>query len=153
MTDTAAARRPDLHVLFTVGDGEYAVPASDVAQMESFSGATPIPGAAAHLAGIIQVRGQVVPIIDLRVRFGLGASDRTADTRVVVTQQGERRVGLLVDSAREVVGLTPEQIEPPPPVLTDGSGGVVRAIAHLGSRVLMLVDLQKIIDEEQRDAA
>jgi purine-binding chemotaxis protein CheW len=146
---TSDTRRPDLHVLFKVGRGEYAVPASDVAQMESYSGATPIPGAAVHVAGIIQVRGRVVPVLDLRVCFGLDRVEPTLDSRVVITQLGERRIGLLVDSAREVVGLTTEQIQPPPPLVAEQSAGLVRAIAHLGPRVLMLVDLQKLIGEEQ----
>lgn len=138
-----------LHVLFRVGTAEYAVAALDVAQMESYSGATPIPGAASHVAGVIQVRGQVVPVVDVRVRFGLAPAPITLDSRVVVVQVGGRRVGLLVDAAREVVGLTAEQLTPPPPMVVDQSGGLVRAIAHLGTRIVMLVDIPRIIGEEQ----
>jgi purine-binding chemotaxis protein CheW len=145
----ADVRRGDLHVLFRVGQGEYALAARDVAQMESFSGATPIPGAAPHVAGIVQVRGRVVPVVDLRVRFGLERTEPTLDSRIVVLELAERRVGLLVDQAREVVGLSPEQIKPPPPLVTEQSAGLVRAIAQVGPRVLMLVDIQKLIGEEQ----
>lgn len=138
-----------LHVLFRVGKAEYAVPAHDVAQMESYSGATPIPGAAPHVTGMIQVRGQVIPVVDVRVRFGLPSAPTTLDSRVVITQIGERRVGLLVDAAREVVGISPDQLEPPPPMVVAQSAGLVRAIAHLGTRIVMLVDISRIIGEEQ----
>ena len=70
--------------------------------MESFAGATPVPGAPPYVAGLVQVRGRVVPVVDLRARFGLPAAEPTLDTRIVVAQHGERTVGLLVDSAREV---------------------------------------------------
>jgi purine-binding chemotaxis protein CheW len=138
-----------LHVVFTVGDGDYVVPASEVAQMESYDGATPVPGAAAHVAGVIQVRGRVVPVIDLRVRFGLPCVPRTLDTRVVVTETGGRAVGLLVDRAREVVRLSPEQLQPPPSMVSAQSGGFVTAIANLGPRIVMLVSLPTLIGEEQ----
>jgi purine-binding chemotaxis protein CheW len=139
----------DLHVLFRVGSTEYAVPAADVAQMESFSGATPIPGAASHVAGIIQVRGKVVPVIDLRVRFGLPPAPATLDSRVVIAQLGERRIGLLVDAAREVVRLKDGQIQAPPQLVSTQSAGLVRGIVHLGERLIMLVDVPSLIGAEQ----
>ena len=135
-------------MLFRVGQGEYAMPASDVAQMESYRGATPIPGAATHVAGIIQVRGRIVPVVDVRVRFGLEKTEVGPDSRVVIARVGERRIGLLVDSAREVAGFTPDQIEPPPPMVAEQSAGIVRAIAHMGPRALMLIDVHKLIGEE-----
>ena len=145
----------DLHVLFRVGSAEYAVPAADVAQMDSYSGATPVPGAASYLAGIVQVRGQVVPVIDLRARFGLPPAETTLDSRVVVLGIDGRRVGLLVDSAREVSRIAPEQVKDPPPLVASQSAGMVRAVAHLGRRIVMLVDIPRIVGEEQlhvRDA-
>ena len=140
-----------LHVLFRVGDSEYAIPASEVLQMESFDGATPIPNAPSFVAGIVQVRGRVVPVVDLRARFGLPAAPRTLDTRVVVAQHGDRVVGLLVDLAREVARLDPAQVKPPPPMVAAQSGGMVRAIGQHEKRMLMLVDLEQLLVEERAD--
>ncbi len=137
-----------LHVIFKVGDAEYAIAASDVVQMESFSGATHVPGSAAYVAGIIQVRGRVVPVVDLRARFGLDPIAATLDSRVVVVQHGERTVGLLADSAREVIKLGDEQIQAPPRMLGDGSSGYVKAVAHAGKRILMMIDIVQVIGEE-----
>lgn len=143
----------ELHVLFKVGSAEYALPARQVSQMESFVGATRIPGAAPHVAGIVQVRGRVVPVIDLRVKFGLEAVPPTQNSRLVVTQIGDRQVALLVDGAREVIRLSPENVRPPPPMVVAQSRGIVRAIAQVGSRVLMLVDADGLVGEELVDGA
>lgn len=137
----------ELHVVFRVGEAEYVLPASDVLQMESYSGAVKVPGTAAYVAGLMQVRGRVVPIVDLRARFGLGPVEPTLNTRVVVVQSGERTVGLLVDSAREVLHLSREQLRPPPEVLATQGQGFVKSVAQAGQRLVMLIDFQKVIGE------
>ncbi|HVG59903.1 MAG TPA: chemotaxis protein CheW [Hyalangium sp.] len=138
-----------LHVVFKVAGAEYAIPASEVMQMESFTGATPVPGAPAHVAGLVQVRGRVVPVVDARARFGLPPVDRTIDSRVVVGQLGSRTVGLLVDSAREVMKLAPEQLQPPPPMVAEQAQGFVKAVAQVGQRLVMLIDFSRVIGEEK----
>lgn len=141
-----------LHVVFKVAGTEYAMPAAEVLQMESYGGATPIPGAAAHVAGIVQVRGRVVPVIDLRARFGIDRSERTLDSRLVIGNDGGRSVALLVDSAREVVKLEEDEVEPPPPMVADEAKGFVKAVARLGDRLLMLIDFKRVIGEVQLHA-
>lgn len=140
-----------LHVVFKVDGAEYALPAADVLQMESFTSATPVPGAPAHVAGLVQVRGRVIPVVDARVRFGLPPGQRSLDTRVVVGQLGGRTVGLLVDSAREVLKLDPAQVKPPPPLVVDGARGYVKAVAQVGPRLVMLIDFPRVIGEETPD--
>jgi purine-binding chemotaxis protein CheW len=137
-----------LHVVFKVADSEYVLAAADVLQMESYTGATRVPGALPYVTGVIQVRGRVVPVVDLRTRFGLAPAGATLDTRVVVVELRDRTVGLLVDSAREVIKLSPEQIKPAPQMVGDGGVGFVKAVAHLGNRLLMVVDFAKVIGEE-----
>ncbi|HEX6767144.1 MAG TPA: chemotaxis protein CheW, partial [Polyangiaceae bacterium] len=92
-----------LYVVFGVNGSEYSLPADTVLQMESFEGATAVPGAPPFVAGVVQIRGRVLPVVDLRVRFGGTPGERVLDNRIVVGQHGERVVGLLVDNAREVV--------------------------------------------------
>jgi len=138
-----------LHVVFKVAGAEYAIPASEVLQMESFTGATPVPGAPAHVAGLVQVRGRVVPVVDARARFGLPPVERTLDTRVVVGQLGSRTVGLVVDSAREVLKLAPDQLQAPPQLVAEQAQGFVKAVARVGSRLVMLIDFPRVIGEEK----
>ena len=137
-----------LHVVFRVGEAEYVLPALDVLQIESFTEATPVPGARAHVAGLVQVRGRVVPVVDARVRFGLPPIDRGLNGRVVVTQLKGRTVGLIVDSGREVLKLTPEQLQPPPPLLAEQTKGFVKAVAQAGNRLVLLIDLEKVMGED-----
>lgn len=141
----------DLHVLCKIADVEYVLPAADVLQMESYSGATKVPGAGAQVAGLVQIRGRVVPVLDMRIVFGLTPIERTIDTRVVVMKKGERTVGLLVDSAREVLKIPSADFSPPPPVVSQQTDGLVKAVVQSGNRLLMLIDFTKVIGEEQED--
>ena len=137
-----------LHVTFRVGTAEYALPAAQVLHLESFESATHVPGAPAYVAGLVQVRGRVVPVVDLRARFGLPSAERTLDNRVIVVQHGARIAGLLVDSAREVVRLDESSFAPPPEIIADQTTGFVTAVASVASRLLLLVDVPRVIGEE-----
>jgi purine-binding chemotaxis protein CheW len=139
----------ELHVLCRIADAEYVLPAADVLQMESYAGATKVPGAAAEVAGLVQIRGRVVPVLDLRVLFGFPAIEPTINSRVVVMTRGERTIGLLVDSAREVLKIPAGDFHPPPPVVAQQTDGMVKAVAQSGTRLLMLIDFTKVIGEEQ----
>jgi len=137
-----------LHVLFRVGEADYVVPAADVLQMESFDGATAVPGCAAHVAGVVQIRGRVIPVIDLRLRFGLPPIARTLDSRVIVVSSGNRQVGLLADSARQVLRIEADAFEPPPAVVREQSRGFVNSIARATSGVVMRIDFDKVIGQQ-----
>lgn len=137
-----------LHVMFRVGDADYVLPAADVVQMETFTGATEVPGCAPHVAGVVQIRGRVVPVIDLRTRFGLPRAERTLDSRVIVVAQEGRQVGLLADSARQVLRLSAEDFRAPPDVIRSQSQGFVDSIASTGPNVVMRIDSARVIGHE-----
>lgn len=137
-----------LHVTFRVGTAEYAVPASEVLHLESYESATHVPGAPSYVAGIVQVRGRLVPVVDLRRRFGLPPIEHSIDRRVVVVQVGSRVAGLLVDSAREVVTIDETQFEKPPDLVDHQTAGFVKAVASITKRLLLLVDVPRVIGEE-----
>ncbi|MDQ3296228.1 MAG: chemotaxis protein CheW [Myxococcota bacterium] len=138
----------NLHVTFRVGTASYAVPAAQVLHLESFENATLVPGAPAYVAGLVQVRGRVVPVVDLRVRFGLPPVERTIDNRVLVVQVGTRVAGLLVDSAREVLRIDETSFEKPPEMIERQSAGFVTAVATVTKRLFLLVDVPRLIGEE-----
>lgn len=145
---SSPATTNDLHVLCKIADTDYVIAAADVLQMESFAGATRVPGAKEQVAGLVQIRGRVVPVLDLRVVFGFPPVPATIDSRVVVVTRGERTVGLLVDSAREVLKIPAVDFQPPPSVMSQQDDGLVKAVAQVGPRMLMLIDLGKVIGEE-----
>ena len=140
-----------LHIVFSLAGTEYALPVDAVLQMETFSRATYVPGVADYVAGIVTVRGRVVPVIDLRVRFGLPPAEVTLDSRIVVTESEGRVVALRVDSAREVLKLDIDKHQPAPNVVSERSSGFVSAVHALGPRLLLLVDLPKILGEHSHE--
>lgn len=137
-----------LHVTFKVGNASYAVRAAEVLHLESFETATHVPGAPPYVAGLVQVRSRLVPVVDLRVRFGLPAIEHSIDRRVVVVQCGTRIAGLLVDSAREVIQIETAAFEKPPELIEDQANGFIKAIATVAKRLFLLVDVPRIIGEE-----
>jgi purine-binding chemotaxis protein CheW len=140
-----------LFVAFKCDGAELALPANTVVQMESYTVATPVPGSLPYVKGIVQIRGRVVPVIDLRVRFGGPPTVITETARLVVGRHGERTVALLVDTAREVVMLLPSSIKPAPPLVDTQAAGFVRGIAQTADRVLMILDFAKVIGEVELD--
>jgi purine-binding chemotaxis protein CheW len=141
----------ELHVTFRVGTSEYALPATSVLHLDSYESATPVPGSPPYLAGLVQSRGKLVPVVDLRARFGLEATPHTIDQRVVVVKVGARVAGLLVDSAREVLPLDEAAFEQPPEVFRAQGNGFVKAVATVMKRLILLVDVPRIIGEERSD--
>jgi purine-binding chemotaxis protein CheW len=142
-----------LHVTFRVGSVDYALPAAQVLHLESYQTATYVPGAPVHVVGLVQVRGRVVPVIDLRTRFGLPATERTIDHRVVIVQVGARVAGLLVDSAREVLQLDEASFERPSETIERRGGGFVTAVATVAQRLFLQVDVARIIGEKPSHAS
>jgi purine-binding chemotaxis protein CheW len=137
-----------LHVAFRVGTAEYVLPASQVLHLESFETATHVPGAPAYVAGLVQVRGRVVPVVDLRTRFGLPPTAHTLAHRVVVVQLGARVAGLLVDSAREVVRLDEASFQDAPELIKQQAHGFVKGVVTVGDRLFLIVDVPRLIGEE-----
>jgi purine-binding chemotaxis protein CheW len=137
-----------LHVTFRVGTAEYAIPASQVLHLESFETATHVPGAPPYVAGLVQVRGRVVPVVDLRKRFGLPPTDRELAHRVVVVQLGTRVAGLLVDSAREVMQLDDASFREVPELIKQQANGFVTGIVTVRDRMFLIVDVPRVIGQE-----
>jgi two-component system chemotaxis sensor kinase CheA len=132
-------------VLFELAGATYALPSRLVRHMEMVEQLTPVPSAPPFVAGVVLSRGQVLPAIDLRARFGFEPIPYTLRTRLIVVDAGERRVGLIVDTAREFVAIAPEAVQPPPEGIAGLSGGYLRGIANLGERLALLIDLDEVL--------
>jgi purine-binding chemotaxis protein CheW len=141
-----------LHVVFNLSGAEYALPFDSVLQMESYAGATLVPGAPEYVDGIVTVRGKVIPVVDLRARFGLPRAELNLDTRIIVTECEGRVIALRVDTAREVIKLDVEKHQPAPSIVGERSSGFVYAVHALGKRLLLLIDLPKLLGEDSHDS-
>lgn len=136
----------ELNLFFRVGDGEYVFLADVVLHMETFQGATPVPGTPPHVLGIVQVRGRVIPVLDLRRLFGLEARALELSSRVIVVEHDGREVGLLADSAREVLPIEPAAFTPPPDVASGGERALISGVAQVGGRFLLRLALNRLLE-------
>jgi len=147
MSASGMAQGLGSYILFTVAGTTYALPSGEVRHMEMLEGVTRVPNAPTFVDGVVFSRGQVVPVVNLRARFGFERAAYDLRTRLIVVQAASRVIGLVVDSAREFVNIPPESIQPPHEALAGMSGRYVEGVASLGDKRLVLtLDLSRILN-------
>jgi purine-binding chemotaxis protein CheW len=139
-------------VSFKLGSEEYGVDIGQVQEINRMVAVTHVPRAPQFMEGVINLRGQLIPIIDLRTRFGMDRAEHTKNTRIVVTEIGTKRIGMVVDSVSEVLRLPLEQIEEAPDMISGVDTEYIRGVGKLDERLIILLDLGKIVTgAEKRD--
>ena len=137
-------------VSFALGNEEYGVDIAQVQEINRMVGITRVPWAPQFIEGVINLRGQLIPIIDLRERFGMVRSERTKNTRIVVTEIGNKRPGMVVDSVSEVLRLPVEQIEDAPDLVAGGDTEYIRGVGKMGDRLIIVLDLGRVISADEK---
>jgi purine-binding chemotaxis protein CheW len=138
-------------VTFRLENETYGVNVMQVQEVLRYSDIAPVPGAPSYVLGIINLRGNVVTVIDTRARFGLMPDEITDNTRVVIIESNKQVIGILVDSVAEVVYMKASEIEPAPNVGTDDSATFIRGVCNRDNELLILVDLDKLLCDEEWD--
>ena len=136
-------------ILFTVAGTTYALRSREVAHVEMIEQVTPVPNAPPFVDGVVFSRGQVVPALNLRARFGFERAPHDLRTRLLVVQSNGRMVGLVVDGAREFLMLDAAQIQPPGSALGELSGRYLEGVANLNGRLILVLDLQHVLDRSE----
>lgn len=136
-------------VTFRLEDETYGINVMQVQEVLRHTEIAPVPGAPSYVLGIINLRGNVVTVIDTRLRFGLTATDTTDNTRIVVIEAENQVVGILVDAVAEVVYLSQSEIETTPNVGNDESAKFIQGVCHKNDQLLILVDLEKLLTDEE----
>ena len=144
MTETL--READSYILFELAGTTYGVPSRDVQHMEMIEHITPVPNASPHVDGVVFSRGEVVPAVNLRLRFGFPKAESTLSSRLIIVKIGPRKVGLIVDAAREFRRIAADTIQPPHESITGLSGSYLAGIAKLGDRVVLLLNMSEVIN-------
>lgn len=134
------------YILFSVAGTTYALPSHQVRHMEMIEQVTSVPNAAPFVEGVVFSRGQVVPVINLRVRFGFERVPRDLRARLLVVEIAGRLVGLLADEAREFMPISEASIHPPSDAIAGLSGNYLEGVATLGDRIVLIVNLSHVID-------
>lgn len=136
-------------VTFRLDNETYGINVMQVQEVLRYSEIAPVPGAPAYVLGIINLRGNVVTVIDTRQRFGLGSTPITDNSRIVIIEADKQVIGILVDSVAEVVYLRQSEIETAPNVGTDESAKFIQGVCNKNNELLILVDLEKMMTEDE----
>ena len=134
------------YILFMVAGTTYAAASDRVRHIEMVEEVTPVPNAPPHVEGVVFSRGQVVPVVNLRVRFGFERTTRDVRARLLVVESSGRMVGLLADEAREFVTIPANAIRPPGTSISGLTGNYIGGIATLGERIVLVLDVDDVID-------
>jgi purine-binding chemotaxis protein CheW len=145
MTGANARTGLGSYILFSVSGTTYALPTADVRHMEMIDDITRVPNAPSFVDGVVFSRGQVVPVVNLRARFGFDRVAPDLRTRLIVAQREGRVIGLLVDAAREFVSIPADAVQPPHEALAGMSGRYVEGVASIGDRLILILNLQRIL--------
>jgi purine-binding chemotaxis protein CheW len=138
-------QRSDQYILFTVAGTTYALPSSDIAHVDLVETITRVPNALPFVDGVVFSRGQIVPAVNMRARFGFERAPVDVRTRFLVTHAGGRTVGLLVDSCREFLRIEPSSIHPPAEAVVNAHQSSISGIATVGDRMIVVLSLDRLL--------
>ncbi len=148
--DTTSVRKV---VAFRIGAQEFCVDIMSVREIRCWTPATALPHTPNFVRGVINLRGFVLPIVDLAARFGFSPTEPTAQHVIIVTQIGNRTIGLLVDAVSDILTVTDDVVQPTPDIVSDMVETFVRGVFLVDGRMISLVALDDIVPSSERDAA
>lgn len=142
-------------VTFVVGSEEFAVPILSVQEINRMMQITRVPHSPQFVEGVINLRGRIIPVVDLRKRFGIAVQGDSGDNRIIVVEVGGRVIGFTVDRVNEVLRIGSDIVEPPPSMIASIDSEYVQGVGKLNDRLLILLDLGRLFrsgELEQADA-
>ena len=139
-------------VVFDLADEGYGVDISTVREIIRLQEITQVPRTPEFVEGVINLRGKVIPALDLRKRFGVTVEAKSQDNRIVVVDIGDQDIGVIVDAVKEVLRIPTDSVEPPASVITTAGSDYLLGIAKLDSRLIILLDLRMVLSEDEHGA-
>jgi purine-binding chemotaxis protein CheW len=145
---------PTLELLtFEIADQEYSLDIMSIREIRRWTRTTPLPHAPSYMKGVINLRGTVLPVMNLSLRLGLKPSEHSERNVIIVVSHENTMTGLLVDSVSDIVALTADDLHPPPDLKASAGTNVVRALTLINDRMIRVLDLGSIIIPVQSTAA
>ncbi|WP_374721862.1 chemotaxis protein CheW [Peribacillus tepidiphilus] len=135
-------------IVFQLKGKEYAIPVNQVRSIEKVQHITRVPKTAPFVKGVINLRGVVTPIIDLRSRFELEECEYSESTRIIIVALNDMEVGLIVDAANDVIDIPSQNIEPQPEVVGAVEADYINGVAKIDKRLLILINLEKVLNPQ-----
>ncbi|MCH8897182.1 MAG: chemotaxis protein CheW [Chloroflexi bacterium] len=139
-------------VVFDLASEAYGVDIGAVREIIRLQEITKVPRTPQFVEGVINLRGKVIPVIDLRKRFALQVAAETGDNRIVVVDIGGQDIGAVVDAVTEVLRITRDSIEPPASVITTDDSGYLLGIGKLDDKLIILLDLQQVLSQSEQNS-
>lgn len=139
-------------VTFRLGNEEYSMDILKVQEIIRHMDLTRVPRTPDFVDGVINLRGRVIPVLDLRKRFGMPADEKTDETRIIVVDVDNSVVGFKVDAVSEVLRLPADTVEPPPTIVKGAESDYIKGVGKLDNRLLILLDVARILSKSERDA-
>jgi purine-binding chemotaxis protein CheW len=137
--------RPREYLTFRLGEEEYGIDILKVQEIRGYEQPTRIANAPAFIKGVVNLRGVIVPIIDLRLKFGLGEAEYTTFTVVIILNVGGRVIGMVVDSVSDVLELDPSTVRDAPEMSAIVDSSYILGLGTMNDRMLILVDIEKLL--------
>ncbi len=138
---------------FRLADQEYSVDIMSVREIRGWTRATPLPHAPAHVRGVINLRGTVLPVVDLSTRLGMSPVEGDARNVIIVVQVGTQSAGLLVDAVSDILALPRSELQPPPELAADAAHSFIEALTIIDGRMLRVLDLAAVLPDAAAEAA
>jgi len=139
-------------VSFVVGEEEFAVPILAVQEINRMMQITKVPQSPEFVEGVINLRGKIIPVIDLRNRFGLEKAADSSDARIIVVEVAQRVIGFTVDRVNEVLRIASDIVDPAPAMVTGVDSDYIQGVGKLEDRLLILLSLDRLFNEEEMSA-
>lgn len=152
MADEKNLGLDEKYVVFQLAGESYGVNISRVREIIRMQDITEIPQTLDYIKGVINLRGRVTPVIDLRRRFGFAPGEHTNSTRIIVVQMLDQLIGIIVDSVNEVLPVPSGAIEPPSPIIAGVDSKYLKGIAKLDDRLIVILDLDNVLNARGREA-
>ncbi|WP_352419624.1 chemotaxis protein CheW [Proteiniborus sp.] len=133
------------YVVFKIDNEYYGIDINNVKSIERIQHFTRVPNAPMYVKGVINLRGEVVPVIDLRLRFDLNHKEIDSNSRIIIVFVNELQIGLLVDSSSEVIEINSEEVDSPPMVKDNITEDFIKGIGKQDGKLIILIDIEKII--------
>lgn len=142
----------DKYLTFKIADEEYGIPIQHIIEIVTIQRITEVPDMPDFVKGVINLRGQVIPVMDVRTRFKMELKDYDDRTCVIVTKLNAVTIGLVIDTVKEVADIPQENISAPPKFSKDGSGRYIMGMGKIGDDVKIILDVNKLLYEDELEA-
>jgi purine-binding chemotaxis protein CheW len=152
LSDTAAATADQLQlVTFELGEEEFAIDILAVREINRMLQITRVPQSGVEVEGVINLRGHIIPVVDLRTRFGMVKLDSSSESRIIVVDVNDRTIGFVVDKVHEVLRIDSSIVDDAPTMSSNVDHDYIRGVGKLEDRLLILIDLERLFTNRQLD--